>query len=74
MVNELIENRLLALEEARTFFGASLKFPDMFRLVSSRINELIPFASCAFFLARRKRYKFKNCLRGRRKFAKFVEF
>ena len=49
--NEEIENRLLALEEAGTFFGASLKFPDMFRLVSSRINELVPFTSCAFFLA-----------------------
>ena len=48
---EEIENRLFALEEANTFFGASLKFSDMFRLVSSRINELIPFAGCALFLA-----------------------
>ncbi|MGI8639139.1 MAG: sensor domain-containing diguanylate cyclase [Pyrinomonadaceae bacterium] len=48
--NGEIENRLLALEEAGTFFGASLKFPDMFRLVSSRINELIPFTTCALFL------------------------
>lgn len=48
--NEEIENKLLALEEASTFFGASLKFPDMFRLVASRVNELIPFAACAFFL------------------------
>ncbi len=47
---EEIENRLLALEDAGKFFGASLKFPDMFRLVSSRINELIPFVSCALFL------------------------
>ncbi|CAN5368891.1 hypothetical protein BH20ACI1_BH20ACI1_15530 [soil metagenome] len=47
---EEIENRLLALEDAGKFFGASLKFPDMFRLVSSRIDELIPFASCALFL------------------------
>ena len=47
----MTENRLLALEEAGTFFGASLKFPDMFRLISSRINELVPFSSCAFFLA-----------------------
>ena len=50
IAREETENRLIALEEASTFFGASLKFPDMFRLVSSRINELVPFASCALFL------------------------
>lgn len=49
-LKEETENRLLALEEAGTFFGASLKFSDMFRLVSSRINELIPFAGCALFI------------------------
>jgi len=49
--DEDIENKLLALEEASRFFGASLKASDMFRLVTSRINEMIPFASCAFFLA-----------------------
>ncbi len=48
--NDEVESRLLALEEASTFFGASLKFPDMFRLVASRINELIPFTTCALFL------------------------
>lgn len=46
-----IENRLQALEEASEFFGASLKSADMFRLCASRINELIPFAACALFLA-----------------------
>lgn len=45
-----IENRLLALEEAGEFFGASLKFQDIFRLISSRISELIPFTTCALFL------------------------
>lgn len=49
-----IENRLLALEEAGVFFGASLKSGDMFRLVSSRINDMIPFAACALFTAERK--------------------
>jgi diguanylate cyclase (GGDEF)-like protein len=44
------EEKLLALEEASTFFGASLKPNEMFRLVASRINELIPFASCVLFL------------------------
>lgn len=46
-----IENRLQALEEASEFFGASLKSADMFRLCASRINELLPFAACALFLA-----------------------
>lgn len=46
-----VENRLQALEEASEFFGASLKSADMFRLCASRINELIPFAACALFLA-----------------------
>jgi diguanylate cyclase (GGDEF)-like protein len=45
-----IEMKLLALEEANEFFGASLKSADMFRLVSSRIREIIPFASSALFL------------------------
>ena len=45
-----IESKLLALEEANEFFGASLKSADMFRLVSSRIREVIPFASSALFL------------------------
>ena len=57
--NEEIENRLLALEEASKFFGASLKFPDMFRLAASRINELIPFASCALFLVEENNTKLK---------------
>ena len=46
-----IEMKLLALEEANQFFGASLKSADMFRLVSSRIREIIPSASSALFLA-----------------------
>jgi diguanylate cyclase (GGDEF)-like protein len=48
---EDIDNKLLALEEVSQFFGASLKPNDMFRLITSRINEMIPFASCALFLA-----------------------
>lgn len=48
---EDIDNKLLALEEASQFFGASLKPNDMFRLVTSRINEMIPFAACALLLA-----------------------
>ncbi len=45
-----VETKLLALEEANEFFGASLKSADMFQLVSSRIREIIPFASSALFL------------------------
>ncbi len=44
------EEKLLILEEASEFFASSLKSADMFRLVSSRINELIPFSSCVLFL------------------------
>jgi diguanylate cyclase (GGDEF)-like protein len=46
-----IEEKLLALEEASEYFGASLKPEDMFRLVSSRINEIIPFDCIALFVA-----------------------
>lgn len=46
-----IEEKLLALEEASEYFGASLKPEDMFRLVSNRINEIIPFDYIALFLA-----------------------
>lgn len=45
-----IEDKLFALEEANEFFGASLKFSDMFRLVASRINEIVPFSSCVLYL------------------------
>lgn len=48
--NQEIEDKLFALEEANEFFGASLKFSDMFRLVASRIDEIVPFAACVLFL------------------------
>lgn len=41
-----VENRLFALEEANRFFGTSLKPADMFRLVASRVNELLPYGAC----------------------------
>lgn len=49
--NPDVDNRLFALEEANKFFGASLKASDMFRLITSRVNEMIPFASSVLFLA-----------------------
>jgi diguanylate cyclase (GGDEF)-like protein len=54
-----IEEKLHVLEEANLFFGSSLKIPDMFRLVSKRIEELIPFATCVLFLADRSKTKLK---------------
>lgn len=44
-----VEAKLFALEEAHQFFGASLKYADMFRLVASRLNDIVPFATCALF-------------------------
>ena len=41
-----LEYKLAALEDAREFFGTSLKPADMFRLVSNRVNEIVPFATC----------------------------
>lgn len=40
-----LEYKLAALEDAREFFGTSLKPADMFRLVSNRVNEIVPFAT-----------------------------
>lgn len=41
-----LESKLAALEDAREFFGSSLKPADMFRLVSNRVNAIVPFAAC----------------------------
>ena len=46
-----VEAKLFALEEAHQFFGASLKYADMFRLVASRLNDIVPFATCVLFVA-----------------------
>jgi len=47
---EHVESKLLVFDEAHEFFRGTLKLPDMFRLVSSRIEELIPFQTSALFL------------------------
>lgn len=54
-----IEEKLLALEEVNTIFSSSLKPADMFRLVSNRINEIIPFLSSALYLANKNRDKLR---------------
>lgn len=41
-----LEQKLLALDDAREFFGSSLKPADMFRLVANRVNEIVPVAAC----------------------------
>lgn len=45
-----VETKLLILEEANEFFGASLKPADMFRLAASRIREIVPFAALVLCL------------------------
>lgn len=52
-----IEEKLLALEEAYTIFSSALKPADMFRLVSNRINEIIPFDISALFLSAKNKQK-----------------
>lgn len=42
---ETIEDRLVALDEANEVFGSSLNAADMFRLVSSRVGDILPFAA-----------------------------
>lgn len=42
---EILEERLIALDEANEVFGSSLNAVDMFRLVSSRVGEMFPFAA-----------------------------
>lgn len=48
--SDSLDAKLLMLEEANEFFGASLKFSDMFRLVASRVGEIVPFAACAIYV------------------------
>jgi diguanylate cyclase (GGDEF)-like protein len=53
------EGKLLALHEANEFFGATLKSSDMFRLVATRIAEMIPFEVCALAIADENKSKLK---------------
>ena len=43
-------DRLIALDEANEVFGSSLNAADMFRLVSSRVGEIFPFAASALII------------------------
>lgn len=57
--NPETEERLQILEQASEFFAATLKPADMFRLISGRIGELVPFANCSLFLINGQRTHFK---------------
>lgn len=45
-----VDERLMAIEAASQYFGGALNSADMFRLVASRANEVVPFTSCALFV------------------------
>ncbi|MBK6748602.1 MAG: GGDEF domain-containing protein [Acidobacteria bacterium] len=45
-----VEGRLNSIEEAASYFGGSLRPADMFRLMSSRVRELVPFDMCALLM------------------------
>jgi len=48
--DEQLESRLFSIEEASVYFGGSLKSSDMFRLMASRVDDLVPFDSCVLFM------------------------
>jgi diguanylate cyclase (GGDEF)-like protein len=45
-----IDGKLAALDDAREFFGGSLQPADMYRLVTSRVNEIVPIAASALIV------------------------
>ncbi|CAN5712068.1 hypothetical protein BH24ACI3_BH24ACI3_09130 [soil metagenome] len=54
---EAAEAKLLALDEANQFFGTSLKPADMFRLVSNRVRDIVPFEASALWIPNEDRSK-----------------
>lgn len=57
----LLDSQLEALDNARHFFGSSLKSGDMFRLVSSRVGEIFPHESAILFLADNEKGVLRIC-------------
>jgi diguanylate cyclase (GGDEF)-like protein len=47
--NELDE-KLALLQEVEELFGGSLNSGDMFRLITSRVNEIVPFSTCGLYI------------------------
>lgn len=42
--------KLASLSDANEFFGASLRPDDLFRLITSRLAEIVPFATCVLYM------------------------
>ncbi len=59
--DSLLDSQLDALDDARHFFGSSLKSGDMFRLVSSRVGEIFPHESAMLFLADNEKGVLRVC-------------
>lgn len=57
----LLDAQLETLDDARHFFGSSLKSGDMFRLVSSRVGEIFPHESAILFLADNEKGVLRIC-------------
>lgn len=57
--NSEIEEKLQILEQASEFFAATLKPADMFRLISGRIGEIVPFENCLLFLTNEQQTHFR---------------
>ena len=55
--SEKVEEKLLVFDEANNFFSASLRADDMFRLVASRIAEIVEYKACVLFLNEENRLK-----------------
>lgn len=47
---EEIEQKLYSIEEAALYFGGSLGPADMFRLMASRVRDIVPFDMCVLFM------------------------
>lgn len=45
-----IERKLFSIEEAASYFGGSLKPADMFRLMASRVRDLVSFDMCILLM------------------------
>ncbi|MBK7802687.1 MAG: hypothetical protein IPJ55_08450 [Chloracidobacterium sp.] len=55
-----IDEQLKGIEEAGEYFRGSLKSGDVFRLVSSRANQLLPFTGSALFVVDKAVRSFKS--------------
>jgi diguanylate cyclase (GGDEF)-like protein len=46
-----LDAKLFAIEEAHEYFAGSLKSADMFRLLSNKVNEIVPFTAIVLLVA-----------------------